>query len=242
MATPDWNAWLASVWGPSVECSGPGAIIALASNVTVGGSNPSYTLQDYLTFYPKWGGTPVASVTFTGEEGGDEITVNSASGLAVGNPVMGDGIPDGTFITGINDTTVTLSNELTENISSATALTVWNTPLIPFAVLQAYIALATASLAQCRWGDTWMVGIGLFVSHFATLYAQSDGNPNATVSQAASSGLSTGVQVAKAVGDVSVAYQAVSGIDDWAAWNLTSFGQQLATFAKVIGAGPMFLY
>jgi hypothetical protein len=243
MGTPDWSGWLASgPWaGSGDDTDALPAIVGLASNIVVG-NNPPYTLQDFLAIYPKWGGPPITPVpTATLESGNEVIVVNSAAGMVAGNPIAGAGIPDGTFIVSIASTNVTLSNAPTANASNV-ALTVWNAPLIPFPVILLFIALASASLVQARWLDTWIMAMGLFVAHFATLYARSDGNPNSTVGQAAASGLAFGVQVAKSVGDVSVNYQAVQGIEDWGAWNLTSFGQQLATFARVIGMGPMLLY
>jgi hypothetical protein len=60
--------------------------------------------------------------------------------------------------------------------------------------------------------------------------------------QIAAQGLAGGIQTSKSVGDVSVSYQALASLEDWGAWNLTSYGQQLATMARVIGAGPMVLW
>ena len=114
-------------------------------------------------------------------------------------------------------------------------------PPVPNVVLQAYITLASASLVQARWLEQWPIAMALFVAHFATLYAKSDGNPLSTVGQIAAQGISTGIQVGKSVGDVSVNYQPVTGLEDWGSWNLTSYGQQLATMAKIVGAGPMLL-
>ncbi len=242
MSTPDWTQWLNSVWGPETDDpadSDLSAIISAASNVVVG-TNPPYTIQDFFAFYPKWGGTPLNLPGTTTTSGSANVTVASSSGLAVGNPVMGSGIPDGTFVQAIAGTTVTLTNAATA--SGTITLTAWNAPAIPIFVLTTYIALATASLVQARWLDTWTFAMALFVAHFASLYAKSDGTPNSTIGQIAAQGLSNGVQVAKGVGDVSVSYQPVEGIESWGAFNLTSYGQQLATMAKVIGAGPLFLW
>jgi uncharacterized membrane protein (DUF2068 family) len=74
------------------------------------------------------------------------------------------------------------------------------------------------------------------------LYARSDGNPSSTIGNIAAQAITTGIQVAKSVGDVNVSYQPIQGIEEWGAWNLTVYGQQLATMAKVIGAGSMLLW
>ncbi len=60
--------------------------------------------------------------------------------------------------------------------------------------------------------------------------------------QIAAQGLAGGIQTSKSVGDVSVSYQALSALDSWAAWGLTSYGQQLASMARVIGSGPMVIW
>jgi hypothetical protein len=197
-------------------------------------------VQDFLSFFPKWGGSPLLlEATFT--VGSSTVGLDDVTGISIGNPVSASELPDGTMVTGVNRTaqTITLSAEPT---SSATdSLLVYNAPLVPFVAILAYIYLATASLVQARWQEQWQFAVALYVAHFLTLYAQSDGNPNSTVSQAAAQGLSTGIVTAKSVSDVSISFQAVQGLENWGAWNLTSFGQQLAQFARVIGTGPMLL-
>jgi hypothetical protein len=240
MATPDWCGWLDSIWGPGTDCSGPGAIIAAASNVVIG-SNPPYYVQDFLAMQPKWGDPPVVGLTVTLTSGSVTATVNSAAGLAVGNPVAGTGIPDGTFIQAISGVTLTLSNQATVSLSGS-PLTCWNAPLIPFAVIQAYLALAAASLQQARWCEEWAVAMSLFISHFLTLWASTDCTGITTAAQAAAQGMASGVTVSKAVGDVSVSYSVLQGLEGWGAWNLTKYGQQLATMARIVGSGPLFLW
>lgn len=68
--------------------------------------------------------------------------------------------------------------------------------------------------------------------------------PSTAVStaQIAAQGLAGGIQTAKSVGDVSVSYQVLTSLEEWGAWNLTKYGQLLATMAKTIGAGPMVIY
>jgi len=56
--------------------------------------------------------------------------------------------------------------------------------------------------------------------------------------QIAAQGLSFGLQTSKSVGDVSVGYTTLEALADWGSWNLTSYGQQLVTFARVVGMGP----
>ena len=60
----------------------------------------------------------------------------------------------------------------------------------------------------------------------------------ANAAQIAAQGVAVGILTSKSVGDVSASYQALASIEDWGQWNLTKYGQQLATAARVIGAGP----
>ena len=58
----------------------------------------------------------------------------------------------------------------------------------------------------------------------------------------AAQGLAGGIQTSKGVGDVSVGYSALTALEDWGQWNLTLYGQQLATMARVIGSGPALIW
>lgn len=66
-------------------------------------------------------------------------------------------------------------------------------------------------------------------------------NTTAPVSgaQIAAQGLAGGIQTSKSVGDVSVSYQTLTSLEEWGQWNLTLYGQQLASAARIMGAGPM---
>lgn len=63
-----------------------------------------------------------------------------------------------------------------------------------------------------------------------------------SAAQVAAQGLAGGIQTSKSVGDVSVSYQTLTSLESWGAWNLTKYGQQLVTAARVIGAGPMVIW
>lgn len=64
----------------------------------------------------------------------------------------------------------------------------------------------------------------------------------ASTAQIAAQGLAWGIQTSKAVGDVSASYKPLESLTDFGAWNLTIFGQQLATMAKIIGMGPILVW
>lgn len=239
-ATPNWDLWLDTCWGIDADLIGTLPAFAGASNIVVG-TNPPFTIQDFLAIFPKFGGVQLMA-TATSSLGSTILnSVSTTTGIVAGNLVAGPGIPDGATVVSTSADTITLSVSVTQSNSGFT-LTVWNQPTIPFVVLQAFITLASASLVQARWLEQWQMAMCWYVAHFATLYAQSDGNPNSTVGQIAAQGISTGITVSKSVGDVSVSYQPLQGLENWAAWNLTTYGQQLATFAKLIGSGPVLLW
>lgn len=242
MATPDWQCWLDSQWGPSYDGPSICGLIAAASNVIIG-TNPPYTIQDFFAIYPKFGGPQLTLTGVVTAADSPNVTVTSTTGVKAGNPVapIPGVIQDGTFVQSVPDSTHLVLTQ--DAISNGTAvLNVWNNTPIPLAVIGAYLALANNCLVQARWQDMWQIAMALFVAHFLSLYARSDGNPYSNIGQIAAQGLSLGIQISKNVGDVGVSYQPVTGLEDWGAWTLTLYGTQLAQFAKVIGSGPMLLY
>ena len=117
------------------------------------------------------------------------------------------------------------------------------TYLVPLPVMQMYADLANASLSMNRWHEMWIVAMGWFVAHFLTLYLQSMA-ANSAAAQVIAAGQSRGLMASKSVGDVSVSYDYNSisqDLDGWAGWKLTAFGVQLATIAKRIGRGGMYV-
>ena len=79
---------------------------------------------------------------------------------------------------------------------------------------------------------------------YATWALQETVNTQAykTTAQVAAQGLANGIMVSKSVGDVSASYSVLTSLEEWGAWNLTWFGQQLATMAKVVGSGPLLVW
>lgn len=63
-----------------------------------------------------------------------------------------------------------------------------------------------------------------------------------TAAQVAAQGIANGIEVSKSVGDVSASYSVLNSLEQFGQWNLTLYGQQLATMAKVIGSGPMVIW
>jgi hypothetical protein len=324
---PNFNAMLQNFWGAGQEfwSSGPGSLFFGATNL-VYGCNPPYFLDNFLAFYPKFFGlpTPVSGCSFA--SGSQSVAVSgSLAGLLPGQFLQCAGLPPGTVITGLTSSGFTVNTTSTAAQSGATAQ-VYEQPPVPVAVLQLYLNLAWASLQFARWQEQWLVAMGWFIAHYATLWAQSEATEvlsqvmttihgevptgavpgtvyalsavppggalqSLTVNGAfqppglaytlngltitfaaptpadsvvyatwpiqtqvftavspvsgaaiAAQGLAGGIQTSKSVGDVSVGYQALASLENWGAWNLTRYGQQLATAAKVIGSGPMVIW
>lgn len=103
-------------------------------------------------------------------------------------------------------------------------------PNVDYTLSGQNVTLTTPTVAGDVLYAVWPVQTQVFTSNA----------PNGA--QIAAQGLAGGIQTSKSVGDVSVGYQALSALEDWAAWGLTTYGQQLATMARVIGSGPMVIW
>ena len=117
--------------------------------------------------------------------------------------------------------------------------------VVPMSILQVYIDLASASVQEARYHGAWSLCMGLFVAHFATLWLQSTTTAGSPAAKVVALGEAKGLRTSKSVGDVSVSidYNAVAqDLNGWAAWNLTTFGQQFATIAKLMGKGGMMVW
>lgn len=112
--------------------------------------------------------------------------------------------------------------------------------LVPTGMLNAFLAMGNDVVSPDRWGSQWRLGVGLFVAHYATLYLKTiqnnpDGSPN--MAAAAASGQMFGIVTSASLGDASVSYDtnAVTQLtNNWGQWNLTAYGQQYASLAKMM--------
>lgn len=259
-AGPDLETLLANWWGGGVQCFAWTAI-ADAANVIVGG-NPLYQISDFLAMYPKFGTQPqsISQILIANAGSGyavnDVVTVIQPGG-AGGNLIVGTVDLTGAIQTFQDITTQVgggyrVANNLATTSSGAGVGAVVNIVAIsaytsginlPEIIVQAYLNLANLSLSMNRWQGTWLLAMGLFIAHFLTLYLRSEGNPGTTAQQVAASGLEKGLTVSKAAGDVSQGLQPLSDLEGWAAWRETTYGVQLATFAKIIGMpNSMYIY
>lgn len=119
------------------------------------------------------------------------------------------------------------------------------TSIVDPSIIEMYIGMADAVVKEARWRKQWKFAMGLFVAHFLTLYLQSMAAANSTAAQVVAAGQARGLMASKSVGDVSVSYDfsaIAQGLDGWAAWNLTTFGVQYATLAKIVGKGGMYVW
>lgn len=243
MGTPNFNALLCSIWGDDYE--GAYWNLAAASNVVVG-TNPSYSVTDFLSLFPKWGGVPL---TPTGNTtiGSNVITnVSSTANLATGQYLVSLGIspasiPPGTTVVSWTSNTITISQNAVSTATGIT-LTIFSAPLVPYAIINVFLALASSSLVQQRWLDSWTAAMGLFIDHYLTLWARSNGSTYANAGQAASAGLVGGIVTSKQAGPVSMSIQPLEGLESWGAWQQTESGALLATMAGAISAGPVWLW
>ena len=217
------------------------AVVGSASNI-VTGTNPAYTIIDFLNMYPQFAqSSPMIGNTTLGSP-----TVNGLANtlnLYIGGPISGTGIPNGSIITAIIDnSTITISNNATV---TATGNTLTLIQLLLFSmVIQMYINLANACIMQARWNTSWQIAMGWFIAHFCTLYMQSMVTPNSPASAVLAAGQAKGLDTSQSVGDVSVStdYNSIGeDLNGWAAWKLTVFGQQLATMGKFIGKGGIYV-
>lgn len=252
---PSIEALLAEWWGDGFYPA-PFAGLANITNLAFGG-NPEYQIADFFAFYPKFGkyvqsilaAQPNAGTPGSGYNIGDQISVIQpdaqngilqVQGVTSGAPIAYIIINAGSgYSVSKGLTTAVISGTGTGALIDITAISPFS-GVIPQPVIQTYINLANASLQKAKWLDSWLLGMHFFIAHYVTLYLQSEGNPGGTAGQVATSGLGKGIAVSKSAGDVSVGYETT--IDkEWGAWNLTSYGQQLVTIAKVIGMGPMYV-
>ena len=118
------------------------------------------------------------------------------------------------------------------------------TPLVPASMLEQFIELANSSVMPSIWGAQWRYAAGLFVAHWAAMYLKTyqDGSPNAAA--VASKSGQSGLVSSASLGDTSISYDNAAvdaGTEKWGTWNETLYGSQLATMARMIGIGGVYV-
>lgn len=121
------------------------------------------------------------------------------------------------------------------------------TGFVPDAIMNTFITMANNTISPERWCEAWRLACGLFVAHYVTMYLrQNKGNTtgSANASQAADSGALVGVVSSASLGDASVSYDmsvATQATAQWGQWNLTTYGQQYASLARLFVLGGSYV-
>lgn len=119
------------------------------------------------------------------------------------------------------------------------------TDVVPTVVLQNFIDLANACVKQARYKTAWIICMGFFVAHFATLYLQSAKVAGTAAVEVLAAAEARGIITGETVDGVSYTTD-VSAINNdlngWAQWKLTQFGVQFASFARIYGKGGMYVW
>lgn len=113
-------------------------------------------------------------------------------------------------------------------------------------VVEAWLKVALSSISYARWGTYWEMGIGFYIAHFLTLYAQALGGQVDDPTMAKiESGLAKGIATSKSVSDMSVSYDfgsVANEADGWGTFKQTSYGLQFVQFAKLVSMGGMTIW
>ena len=117
------------------------------------------------------------------------------------------------------------------------------TPMLPAAMLERFIESANAAVIPSRWGSDWRLAVGLYTAHLVALRMQTyaDGS---TPGAAASNSANVGTVKSASMGDTSISYDNAAtnaGTEKWGAWNLTKYGSQLATMARMLGIAGTYV-
>ena len=116
---------------------------------------------------------------------------------------------------------------------------------LPDMIVQMYIDFANEVVNIARWGKQWKLGMCLFVAHFCSVYLMSFTENNSEAAAVIAAGQSKGLISSKSVGDVSVSYDfslAMQNVDTWGQFNLTLFGNQFVSIAKLNSKGGMWIW
>jgi hypothetical protein len=209
--------------------------------------------------YPKFFGPPTTASDATLEEGSNVVhnvcglCDDSAIGFLVTGPSTismcngnGGSIPADTVICEVDPDakTITLSQPALKD--GKVNLTIYANPPIPLTLLYYFIYLATKSVMRARYFAAWPLMMALFIAHYMTLYLRAENIPDGTdpaqyAAMIASGGLTKGILVHRAAGDVSATSQLMQGYEGWGAWGMTQYGELFITIARATCMGPVWV-
>lgn len=118
---------------------------------------------------------------------------------------------------------------------------------VPSAIMNTFLRMCNDIVSPGRWGETWRLAAGLFVAHYATLYLKTiQNNPDgsANIAGATASGQMFGIVTSASLGDASVSYDTSAATNlttNWGQWNLTAYGQQYASLARMMCMGGCYV-
>ena len=108
----------------------------------------------------------------------------------------------------------------------------------PDSQLDFWGGFAERNISECRWGEDKPLGVALFVAHQLVLYKQD----MESAENGGTPGQFLGAATSKAVGDVSVGYDANMSMEPNAGhWNLTTYGKQFIRLLRFFGMGAIQL-
>jgi hypothetical protein len=202
--------------------------------------NPTYAVTDFLGMYPKFGGplTSISGLVVT--IGSPTITgFTSLNGIVKGQLISSSSFPEDTFVQSLGTNSITVTQNAT---ATDTGIGIYEAPPMPIGVIGMFTLLASACVMWGRYNDTWYFMMSLFIAHYCTLYMRTETtSPNETSSQVASSGLTKGILIHRAAGDVSATSQLIAGYEQWGAWAETQYGEQFITIGRAVNCGPVWV-
>lgn len=116
------------------------------------------------------------------------------------------------------------------------------TPMLPTATLERFLKSCNNTILPSRWGSDWETAAGLFMAHLCALRLQTYADGSTPAAVASNSG-NVGTVKTATLGDTSLSYDNTAtnaGTEKWGTWNLTKYGSQLATMARMIGIAGMY--
>lgn len=116
--------------------------------------------------------------------------------------------------------------------------------IVEQSVVEHFVQMAHAVVKKARWHELWSEGMRLYIAHHLTLYLRSSAPDGADRNGVLNAGGVSGVVTSKAVGGINVSYDINTANGDlagWAAWKLTTYGTQFATFARMLGHSGMYV-
>lgn len=118
---------------------------------------------------------------------------------------------------------------------------------VPPSMMKTFLTMVNSTVSEARWCEAWRFAAGLFVAHYITMYLRQNGgnaDGSATAKKAADTGALLGIVTSASLGDASVSYDTSSvtqATQSWGQFNLTTYGQQYASLARLCCLGGAYI-